>query len=110
MKAVTARAERGPSSGGAADGPGAAGVVGGHAPIVAAEMCLESVSPAWHSLETTLSLVDLGMTGGPCPTWPRWAHKVEAAKQALLGLPKLPAAPPDPPPGPPSFRLADRRS
>lgn len=62
-------------------------------------MCSECVSPAaWHSLGTTVG--DAGVTGGPCPAWPRWAQNTEKVRRALIDLskrqPQPPAAIPEP--------------
>jgi hypothetical protein len=68
-------------------------------PLEAVGMCSECVSPAWHTPGVTVDLNGAGMTGGPCPAWPRWANGVnavrEALRQAAQGPPK--ASPPPPP-------------
>jgi hypothetical protein len=61
-------------------------------------MCSERVSPAWHFMGTTFS--DGGMTGGPCPAWPRGALKVEEVRCELLRLSARPAEPAAPLPAP----------
>ena len=55
---------------------------------------------AWHSLTVTFNLdlaKDIGAVGGPCPAWPWWQERLEAARQQLLALaspkPKPPAVP-----------------
>lgn len=69
-------------------------------PLQAADMCSECVSPAWHSPRTTISLSGAGMTGGPCPAWPRWAKDVNSVREVLRQRVQGPSQPQAPPPLP----------
>lgn len=70
-------------------------------PLQASGMCSECVSPAWHTPGITISLNGAGMTGGPCPAWPRWAKGVSGIREALRQAAQdPPQAPPPPPPQP----------
>ena len=75
-------------------------------PLEAADMCSECVSPAWHSPGTTISLDGAGMTGGPCPAWPRWAKGINAIREALRQRAQGPLQVPPPPPPQPIAVLA----
>ena len=70
------------------------------APMQAGDMCPECADPAQHTPEVTYDLTDLSSTGGPCPAWPQWAHKVDMVRRALREPPARPAEPPAPRPRP----------
>jgi hypothetical protein len=53
------------------------------APLTAAEMCSECVSPAnWHSFMFEVS--EASVDRGPCPSWPLWQQRVQKAREILF--------------------------
>jgi hypothetical protein len=65
----------------------------------ATDMCSECPTPAaWHSLTVTFNLdpaKNVGVIDGPCPAWPWWRERLEAARQKILALASPKAKPPE---------------
>ena len=71
-------------------------------PLDAADMCSECPTPAaWHSLTVTFHLDpsdDVGDVDGPCPAWPWWRERLDAARQQLLAIASRKESPKEEPP------------